>query len=190
MGFQEVYNQHFNFVWRVLRSLGVPESDAADAAQDVFLVVYRKLDEFEGRSKITTWLFSICYRVASERRNTAYHRHEITNEALIGDRPDERSNPAQFTEQRQKLAILELALAKLPQEQRAVFVMFELEDMTSEEISESLSIPLGTVYSRLRLARSTFHKVVERIRARSASELSPGGNYDSPQILGTRPVTG
>ena len=69
--FKEVYEEQFRFVWRSLRRLGVRESDVADAAQDVFLVVHRRLDEFEGRSKVSTWLYGICYRVARDRRRLA-----------------------------------------------------------------------------------------------------------------------
>ena len=68
MTFKEVYDEHFRFVWRSLRRLGVRESDVPDAVQDVFLVVHRRLAEFEGRSKVTTWLFGICFRVARDRR--------------------------------------------------------------------------------------------------------------------------
>src|SRR3954452_10421913 len=62
--FEEVYAQHVGFVWRVLRSLGVPPAQLEDAAQDVFVVVHRRLPEFEGRAAITTWLFAIVRKVA------------------------------------------------------------------------------------------------------------------------------
>ena len=68
MTFEEAYRAHFAFVWRSLRRLGIREEDAADAAQEVFIVVHRKLPEFAGNSKLTTWLYGICFRVASERR--------------------------------------------------------------------------------------------------------------------------
>src|ERR1043165_2409120 len=68
MTFEEVYRAHFAFVWRSLRRLGIREEDAADTAQEVFIVVHRKLPEFAGRSKLTTWLYGVCFRVASERR--------------------------------------------------------------------------------------------------------------------------
>src|SRR5689334_15233045 len=77
--FKEVYEEQFRFVWRSLRRLGVRESDVADAAQDVFLVVHRRLGEFEGRSKVSTWLYGICYRVARDRRRLAHVRHHVDN---------------------------------------------------------------------------------------------------------------
>ena len=71
MTFKEVYDENFRFVWRSLRRLGVREGDVPDAVQDIFLIVHRKLGEFEGRSKVTTWLFGICLRVARDRRRAA-----------------------------------------------------------------------------------------------------------------------
>src|SRR6185436_2916784 len=151
--FKEVYEEQFRFVWRALRRLGVRESDVADAAQDVFLVVHRRLEEFEGRSKVTTWLYGICYRVARDRRRLAHERHTVEDEAEIHERPDHRADVAAEAERRQGLALLEAILDEMPIEQRAVFTLFELDAMSGEGIAEALEIPLGTVYSRLRIAR-------------------------------------
>jgi RNA polymerase sigma-70 factor (ECF subfamily) len=154
MTFEETYRAHFAFVWRSLRRLGVREEDAADAAQEVFIVVHRKLPEFAGRSKLTTWLYGVCFRVASERRRAAPKPAlgEQEAAAFIG-RP---ADPGATAERNQGLAMLERVLDRIPHEQRAVFCLFELEGMTGEEIAEALQIPLGTAYSRLRLARVAF----------------------------------
>jgi RNA polymerase sigma-70 factor (ECF subfamily) len=154
MTFEEVYRAHFAFVWRSLRRLGIREEDAADTAQEVFIVVHRKLPEFAGRSKLTTWLYGVCFRVASERRRARPRAPLAAQEAeaLVG-RP---ADPAATAERNQGLAMLERVLDRMPDEQRAVFCLFELEGMTGEEIAEALEIPLGTAYSRLRLARGAF----------------------------------
>ena len=154
MTFEEVYRAHFAFVWRSLRRLGIREEDAADTAQEVFIVVHRKLPEFAGRSKLTTWLYGVCFRVASERRRARPRAPLAAQEAeaLVG-RP---ADPAATAERNQGLAMLERVLDRIPDEQRAVFCLFELEGMTGEEIAEALEIPLGTAYSRLRLARVAF----------------------------------
>src|SRR5215831_3629059 len=130
--FDEVYRAHFAFVWRSLRRLGVREEDAADAAQEVFIVVHRKLPEFAGRSKLTTWLYGVCFRVASERRRArpAPALAEQEAAAFVGRPPD----PATIAERNQGLAMLERILDRMPDEQRAVFCLFELEGMTGEEI--------------------------------------------------------
>src|SRR5689334_7613751 len=79
--FRALYDAHFDFVWRSLRRLGVREPDVLDLAQKVFLTAHLKLAEFEGRSRITTWLFAICQRVASDHRRSAPVRREIATEA-------------------------------------------------------------------------------------------------------------
>ena len=181
MTFREVYEEHFRFVWRSLRRLGVRESDVQDAAQDVFIVVHRRLSEFEGRSKISTWLFGICYRVASDRKKLAHVRRRADGDEPLLDTPDERVDVAAEAERRQGLAMLEAILDELPMEQRAVFTLFELEGMTGEDIAETLEIPLGTVYSRLRLAREAFRRSVARLSARDQFRVEGGPAKAEPQ---------
>ncbi|MGK4003656.1 RNA polymerase sigma factor [Sorangium sp. So ce1036] len=166
MTFGEVYAHHFRFVWRSLRRLGVPESDAADAVQDVFLVVHRRLAEFEGRSKITTWLYSICFHVARDRRKLAHLRRRAHDDEPLLDCADDRVDVGAEAERRQAIVLLEAILDELPLEQRAVFTLFELDGMSGEEVAELLDVPLGTVYSRLRLARDAFRRAVARLNAR------------------------
>jgi RNA polymerase sigma-70 factor (ECF subfamily) len=163
--FESVYRRHFAFTWRSLRSLGVPERDLPDAAQDVFVVVHRKLEEFDFRCRVTTWLYGICLRVASSRRRLAPNRHEqLGAEAEPGIETREPASP-EIVERR---ALLSQALDAMPLEQRAVFTLFELEGMTGEEIAQLLEVNAATVHSRLRLARETFRRVVRRARMREA----------------------
>jgi RNA polymerase sigma-70 factor (ECF subfamily) len=161
MTFEETYRGYFAFVWRSLRRLGIREEDAADVAQEVFIVVHRKLPEFGGRSKLTTWLYGVCFRVASERRRVSPRPPLGEQEAasFIGRQAD----PGATAERNQGLAVLERALERIPDEQRAVFCLFELEGMTGDEIAEALEIPVGTVYSRLRLARAAFSAAVAEL---------------------------
>ena len=158
MDFKEVYDAHFAFVWRSLRRLRIPDASLKDAMQDVFLVVHRRLGEFEGRAKVSTWLFGICLRVAKDYRRRAHVRREVLDDSGFSSVADPNSDAAAGAEQKQDLALFEAALGELEIEQRAVFILFELEQLTGEEIAESLEIPLGTVYSRLRLARQAFKK--------------------------------
>lgn len=169
MDFRELYDAQFPFVWKTLRRFGLSPPDAADAAQEVFLVVHRRLDDFEGRARITTWLFRICYRVARDRRRKAHVRHEVVDTPAAEARPDSNNHRADDAlERQQDLQLLDLALGALDLEQRAVFTLFELEEMTGDEIAETLAIPLGTVYSRLRLARASFRKALRRELAKRA----------------------
>lgn len=171
MNFERIYQEHFRQVWRFLARLGVPERDLPDAVQDVFVVVHRKLQEFEGRSRVDTWLYGICMRVASDRRRRASQRFETLEQTGAEPQPAVESGDEQ-------LGLKELAeriLSSLPLEQRAVFVCFELEGLSSQEVAERLHIPLGTVHSRLRLARACFRKELARLRAREHAWLRAGG---------------
>lgn len=173
--FREVYDEHFRFVWRSLRRLGVPESDVADAVQEVFLVVHRRLGEFEGRSKVSTWLYGICLRVARDRKRSAFVRRNASNEVELDDCADERADVGAAAERRQSLVLLEALLDELPLEQRAVFTLFELDGMGSEAIAELCQIPLGTVYSRLRIAREAFQRALGRRQAQDEHQLARVG---------------
>lgn len=166
MNFRDLYDANFAFVWRTLRRLGVPESDIADATQDVFLVVHRRLSDFEGRARVTTWLFRICLRTAKDRRRRAYQRRERIAPEEVDAQLDTRPGAEAALARLDDLRILEAALGELDLDQRAVFTLFELEEMTGEQIAETLEIPLGTVYSRLRLARSAVRRALQRLLAR------------------------
>lgn len=168
-----VYDEHFQFVWRSLRRLGVREADVPDAVQDVFLVVHRKLAEFEGRSKVTTWLFGIAMRVARDRQKLAYTRRRVDDEDAVAGCVDASADAFAELERKQGLELLELILDGMPMEQRAVFSLFELDGLTGDDIAELLEIPLGTVYSRLRLAREVFQRAVTRLRAREGKGSPP-----------------
>lgn len=165
LAFERVYREHFSFVWRSLRRLSVRERDVADAVQEVFLVVHRRLGEFEGRAKLSTWLFRICLHVASDHARRAHVRREVLGDTELDELSDPRSDLESHRARREGLRLLEQALAAMSLEQRAVFVLFELEGLTSGEIAEALSLPLGTVYSRLRRARELFQKAIAQCSA-------------------------
>ena len=173
--FRQVYEEHFRFVWRSLRRLGVRDSDVPDVTQEVFMIVHRKLGEFEGRSKMTTWLFGIAMRVARDHRQSAPVRREIaTDEGALTGLPDPQPDAAAELERRQRRVILERILDELPEEQRTVFVLFELEALSGLEIAELLDVPTGTVHSRLRLAREAFRRSLTRFEARDRFRTAEG----------------
>ena len=159
-----LYRSQFAFVWRSLRRLGVDERELSDGVQEVFLVVFRKLQGLQLESRLTTFLYAICLRVASDWRRRAHRRYES-----LGDEELERQDKAEtWAEAPELRRLLQLALDAMPLEQRAVFVAFELEGMTGEEIAEALLVPAPTVHSRLRLAREKFKAVVARERSSGA----------------------
>jgi len=164
------YDRHVGFVWRGLRRLGVGDADLADLTQEVFVVALRKIDEFEGRAKPTTWLYAICLRVASDYRRSARVRREVLGNASssVVDPQDDALTQAERNQERSRLSAL---LATLPFEQRVVFCAFELEGLTALEIAESTGAPLGTVKSRLRLARSNFRAALAPTKHAATSGL-------------------
>ncbi len=172
MTFEEVYDEHFRFVWRSLRRLGVSEADAQDAAQDVFVIVHNKLAGFEGRSKVSTWLFGICMHVAKDRRRAAYTQRRSAEDIDLAERADPSADVFAAAERNQGVLWIEMILNEMPDEQRAPFVLFELEAQTCEQIASLLGIPLGTVYSRLRLARESFKKSLARLKAKDEFKVS------------------
>jgi len=170
---REVYDAHGEFVWRSLARLGISDADLLDASQEVFLVVHRRIDSWQRQGKLTSWLFGICLRVAAAHRRRAFRRREVPSGTGAGD--DEPTlGPADAgpgPEERASLAearrTLEEILDRLPLEQRAVLVMYEIDELSCAEIAEQLDIPVGTVHSRLHHARKSFQAAVHRARARS-----------------------
>jgi RNA polymerase sigma-70 factor, ECF subfamily len=148
--FDEVFRAHAPTVWRALRRLGVREADIEDQSQEVFVVVHRKLREFEGRSKISTWIYGICVRVAADYRKRAHVRREQP-----GELPEQGQSAPQHREleQARARALLDAALAGLDDEKRAVFVLYEIEELTMAEVAQAVGIPLQTAYSRLYAGR-------------------------------------
>jgi len=175
MDFRQVYDQHVVFVWRSLRRLGVAESALKDAVQDVFLVVHRRLPDFVENAKVSTWLFRIAMGIARDHRTRAHTRREVLDPSACEQSIDPASDASEAIGRREDLALFDAALAKIDIEQSAVFILFEIEDMTGEEIAETLRIPLGTVYSRLRLARQAFKRAVIQQSARSWGHPHPVG---------------
>lgn len=149
--FPALFAEHHRRVWRTLRRLGVREADVEDACQDVFVVIHRKLPEFRGQSSLTTWIYGICMRAASDYRRRAH----IRREALTGELP-ERSMEATQDEaasRREALAELDRLLAALDDDKRAVFVLFELEELPMAEVARAVGCPVQTAYYRLYAAR-------------------------------------
>ncbi len=168
--FSELYDEHFAFIWRSVRRLGVAEASVDDVVQDVFVIAYRKLDTFEGRSSIRTWLFGIARRVVSDHRRASSRRrpHTPISDSLCAN----GRTPQEAAARLEAAKFLHGFLGALSDEQREVFVLAELEQLTAPEIAEATECKLNTVYSRLRLARKSFERAVERYHARDRGSAS------------------
>lgn len=162
--FEDVYRDHFALVWRSARRLGVGEASLDDVVQEVFVIVHRRLSEFEGRSSLRTWLFGITLRVARDHRRRAARRGadgSVDMDSLRGDAP----GPGESLERAEAVRLLHALLDDLPDERRAIFVMAELEQMPMADIAETLGINVNTGYARLRAARQAFEAALARRRA-------------------------
>lgn len=158
----KIFREHGPFVWRALRRLGVASSDVDDAVQEVFVVVHRKLQQYEGRGQLRTWLYGIAVRVGAAQRRRSHVRHEVPTEEPVAPDAASGSNPEGVAAEREALVLLDRALDALDDEKRAVFVLYEVEGLEMQEIAEALDCPVQTAYSRLHAARKEVEKSMRR----------------------------
>lgn len=162
--FAQVFEHYAPYVLRVLPRLGVAAADAEDVAQDVFLTVFRKLPDFEGRSSLRTWIYGICIRTASNYRQRAHRRYEATT-----DRPPEITMAARQPtdlQQRRDLDLLDVALQRIAAPKREVFVLYEIEELSMHDVARAVGCPLFTAYARLYAARREIRATFTRARRR------------------------
>lgn len=164
--FDALYSEHAQFVWRVLRSLGVHDSTVPDAVQDVFIVVHRRYAEFDHRYKVRTWIYEIASRVAREHRRKYARRATLFTQQ--GEHAQEAEpSPASRAEQNETAQLLARLLDKLDDDKRKVLVLAEIEGLTAPEIAQVTGAPLNTIYSRLRRARVEFSDLVAQHQRRA-----------------------
>lgn len=175
MRFEEVYDEHFAFVWRTARRLGIRDSATADVVQEAFLVVHRRLAEFEARSSVRTWLYGIVRRVVHGHRRTAQRKDPRTRAGEDGPNVDTVADgepgPEETVEQADAVRLMHRLLDELDLDKREVLVLAELEQMSVPEIAEATGENVNTVYSRLRAARRDFEMAVTRFQSRDGRRL-------------------
>lgn len=166
--FREVYDTHFDFVWRVAANRGVPSSALDDVVQEVFIVVHRKLASFESRSSLRTWIAGIVRRVVADYR--AKRGNRAAGDQSLEVEPSVEQASFETLERKAAVELLDNLLAKMSEEQREVFVLHEIEQMRCSEIAELTGANENTVWTRLRAARRVFEDGVVRQRARASRE--------------------
>jgi RNA polymerase sigma-70 factor (ECF subfamily) len=161
--FEDVYDGYFGFVWRSAMTRGVPRVALDDVVQEVFMVVHRKLPEFEGRSTLRTWLSIIVRRVARDhlRKRGNLPVGEPLGEEIVSS----LGGPAEAWERKVAAKLVLEVLQRMSDIQREVFIMHEIEQMTGREIAETLDVNENTIHTRLRAARQLFESAVARQRA-------------------------
>jgi RNA polymerase sigma-70 factor (ECF subfamily) len=161
---QDVYAQHFDFVWRSARRLGMRPPQLEDVVQEVFMVVQRRLTSFEGRSTLRTWLFAITRHIVHGQFRRSARRSECAS-SPAAEPLDERCPEAQLSA-REDLHLLHALLDELDDGLREVFILAQLEEMSGPEIAQALDLPVRAVYSRIVSAQKAFDQALRRARAR------------------------
>ena len=168
VGVHELVQAHFGYVWRLCRRLGLSESDADDAVQQVFITAARRASDIRAGSE-RAFLYGVAANVVAKSRHTRARRREIGDDELDAL---EAALPSveELSDQRQARRLLDALLDAMALELRVVFVLYEVEEQTVAEIAEALAIPVGTAASRLRRAREDFAARLARLEARRRFE--------------------
>ena len=162
--FRAMIDSNFDFIWRSLRGLGVPAASIDDAAQQVFWTASQKLSAIIAGSE-RSFLFATARGIASNARRSQLRSREVLDEDALASHVDRAPDPEQIAASRQARQLLDRILDGLPEDLRAVFLLYELEGQTMGEIAALLGTPTGTVASRLRRAREEFQSAARRYQA-------------------------
>lgn len=161
----EVFRENGAFVFRLLRRLGIPDADVDDVVQDVFVAVHRAWDRYEERNQLRAWLYRIAVREASRyRRSRPFPKAQVDVDELVSSGSADASTHA-----REARADFDRLLSVLDEDQRNVFVLYEVEELPMEQVAEAVGCPLATAYSRLRLARKAILAAAKRLEAQRRS---------------------
>jgi RNA polymerase sigma-70 factor, ECF subfamily len=151
---RSLVDRYLDLVARVLRNAGTPEADVEDEVQRTFIIAARRIDDVRPGSE-KSFLLQTALHLAAHARRTIARRREVGVDG-VPERLDLGATPEQLTDQKRVRQLLDQVLGRMTDELRTVFVLFELEEMSTTEIAEALGIPAGTVASRLRRARADF----------------------------------
>ena len=175
LDFDKVYDDMVEYTWNAVCRMGVRGSDADDVVQEVFVIVYRRLPEFEGRARLKTWIFEIMVHVVQHhfRAHARKPGDRATGkgteiESLVASQD---KGPARELERRDALRVLDRLLLELDDAKRVVFVLAEIEQMTLAEIAEILEANVNTVATRLRAARRDFERALSRFHTREQDRV-------------------
>jgi RNA polymerase sigma-70 factor, ECF subfamily len=166
---RELYDAHFDFVYRVARRLGTPIAELDDVCQEVFLVAFRKLRAFR-TGQLTTWLYRICANVVSDRHRRRRVRRAFQELWGEPEEPVAELTPDRELESREAEVLVGRLLERMAPKKREVFVLYEMEGMSGEAIADLVGCKVDTVWTRLHYARKEFESLA---RKRGVEELMP-----------------
>lgn len=157
----QIYDAHFDFVWRNARRLGVPESSADDVTQDVFMIVQRRLSNYDGRASMQAWIFGILVRVVRDHRRSFRRKGArnvpfelVTREVVSAPGP----TPIEQVELSERARLVDRLLGQLDEDKRTLLILSEFEGWTLREIAEFYGSNTNTIHSRLRAAKRAFEQ--------------------------------
>jgi RNA polymerase sigma-70 factor (ECF subfamily) len=157
-----LYSEHLSQVKRWARRLAGPAADLEDLVHDVFLVALRRGFESRGEASVDTWLFSITQRVVWGKRQRARLRQWLlgrNREELV---PPSPQTPHHELERRERSVRLYRALDQVSEAYRTTLILYELEELSGEEVARLTGVPLGTVWVRLHRGRERLVKILAR----------------------------
>jgi RNA polymerase sigma-70 factor (ECF subfamily) len=176
--FRDFYERNFRFTYRIIARLAAKAADVDDLVQEVFTIAGHKLPEFEGRAKETTWLYRIASNVVSADRRKRRRQHFISLRWLTPSAEDELvDGPHRHLERSDARDLVHEILAEMSEKKRAVFLLFELEGLSGQEVAQIVECPLDTMWTRLFHARREFKARLAARGYRSSEDLErlPGG---------------
>lgn len=166
--FEEVYDTCFPFVWRTVRRLGVPDEAVDDVCQEVFVIVYRRLSEFEGRAKVETWIYRIIANTVRNHRRTFRRRspqaRSVGGTVEADEVPGVNPGPEAKAQRREAVRLAREILMDLREPHRIAFSLVELEGMSYQEAAEALGESVHAVRARVRAARAQFERHARRLQ--------------------------
>ncbi|HET6148573.1 MAG TPA: RNA polymerase sigma factor [Polyangia bacterium] len=165
LSFPGIFEREASYVWNTVRRMGVAERDREDMVHEVFLLVHRESSKFDATRPVRPWLFGIAFRLVSDYRRLLRNRvqfQELDSDTLRS--PQSPADDVLIAAEEQKL--VEAALRHVDLDRRVVLMLHEIDGFTIPETARALGIPLSTAYSRLRLGRADFARIVQRMRAR------------------------
>jgi RNA polymerase sigma-70 factor (ECF subfamily) len=165
-----IYRSYGRSIASWVVNLGGPAADVEDMVQEVFVAVQRQLPKFEGRSRLTTWLYRITANVVSNRRRKLFsHERALDLAAPIKPCQAMDETVAEAERRRQVYAVLD----RLKESHRTVLILFEIEERSGEEVAELLDVKIETLWVRLHRARAEFLKQLKLLGL--ADDLNPEG---------------
>lgn len=180
--FEQLYDEHIDFVWRSAHQLGVASDAVDDICQEVFITVYRQLSGFRAEASIKTWIFGILRNVVSNHRRSRRRRpgdslqpsaEALNGLAQVADRPER--NPESILARQQEAELAQRVLDALSEESRLVLWLTDVEELSTPEVAAALGWNVNTTYTRLRAARRDFSRGLDAVSTRK----SLGGLNDS-----------